>query len=1424
MYRLRERIRDEFAFETKVRGSGWESLLGKELGPRWLSNEVLKSRCPKDGQNLLMFAAGQGNAAWFLQLVGEIRSRLGVRALVKELQEVDIEGAPLLFHAASCPGERQCFETVRDLITSVLDEGGLMKQVETVDVLGRNIIMHAVRSNHLDTFELVFAIREKPGIRVCDYTSEDTGVCKECLELVKRVEKAVARRTMMARTDGMGMNCLHHAAHLGCEGVLEAVVGKCDEEMHEPDKRGRTPIMYLLRDSPSRTGRASEETGVQARFNKLCKEKGTPTERPVTTGGSEGSWMTPTTVPSRKDAKGQARMFTEVLHAARGGRNSLALVLGTRSEQLLCQGSEDQPRGALKVDLDLALAHEVRKTESDEWGRTEESEIWGRACLLGAASTGGDDEVLTFVLDAIEPGEAKNENEGVDEQEQEGARSRNNTNRGAAGNARLLQAVEAISEAKYSVFSYAILSGREEAVDAIHDLIKKLFSKKGTGTKRWEILSGVNNRGSSSLTCAASASIGGSKREHRMFEKVLGILKEVSRVFYCFAQEQLGELYSPGPDSDGNPKISPLVGAVFSSNSYLFQEVCNAYVKKAEAPGHGEKFDQLREIPSELPRCPVLDIKELHEDTPLPDPDAPSIVTRFQWNLPPVMWRDIEKVRRSEAWCSTYGLTARGTAAGKHQKCSWRDGFKAFSERAVAVAAKRGGFASLRDLARQGFPLHEAHIPDLLENLGDHEDEIVETVLFSVANASNPFEMAALLSRMLLRSEMDHPMHRKGLRRLQSIIDKFTIELLDDLPHTVRGMGLALLGGHESGFDGRGLHQGKHHRLGNLAGFLVVQWMLEPSLFRPDPDGRYRYNGSETVDPLRQALDRGSRGLDLLNSPLALDYMSIKFSCTLPPWTSRDPFQPTVNEGFYTYSGFEAYDLSEILSQPAGRTTHTGNSDTDKEKSEEEFEGESEEKFMSMDFLLRFLQGWDHIDSECKWNFPSARLPEPDKAEKVCKCGGGVQRSIPHLTVLPGLQFSLAGILGRPDVFYQVPVIRFAFEILSYLREMIITCFVAVNKHEHDRIPIPEVMFYVFAAGMVWREVLEFYDGMPSQRHQPSPVWSFSPSLNKNPHGDPWTNRMVSALARYVFYDTWNFLDTLTILCIVVAFVYRIIALDDESSLFYAQFFLALSAPLLFSRLLVLSQIDSTLGPMTQVIWRMMSQTLRFSAFIAMVMLSFALAFFALFHTCDSDSSECGLNDAFGSFGSSFVTVFSSAFDGPDFDVFDQAASDCGCDRPEAARLAGISMMVAYMVVMALVLLNLFVAVLSTAHDEVYVNAEKEYHLARAKLIHQSARVVTRRRPPPPLNLIKLVLSTLADTASEVLRLYRWVKGEGGCKLSTMLQPFTKTAEGKAFDDFLQRLAFALTMGVAAVVLSTILWTVSIPWVAWSLLRTVFDA
>lgn len=67
-------------------------------------------------------------------------------------------------------------------------------------------------------------------------------------------------------------------------------------------------------------------------------------------------------------------------------------------------------------------------------------------------------------------------------------------------------------------------------------------------------------------------------------------------------------------------------------------------------------------------------------------------------------------------------------------------------------------------------------------------------------------------------------------------------------------------------------------------------------------------------------------------------------------------------------------------------------------------------------------------------------------------------------------------------------------------------------------------------------------------------------------------------------------MDTFTIVMVSLAFVFRLLGMPTNGGaaapaeyFFLAQFFLALSAPLLFARLLRLSQIDDTLGPMTQV-------------------------------------------------------------------------------------------------------------------------------------------------------------------------------------------------------------------------------------------------
>lgn len=63
--------------------------------------------------------------------------------------------------------------------------------------------------------------------------------------------------------------------------------------------------------------------------------------------------------------------------------------------------------------------------------------------------------------------------------------------------------------------------------------------------------------------------------------------------------------------------------------------------------------------------------------------------------------------------------------------------------------------------------------------------------------------------------------------------------------------------------------------------------------------------------------------------------------------------------------------------------------------------------------LTRYLQGWD----------VQGGIVAPAE----------LASAFPHSTLLPGLQFALAGIIGKPVAFYVVPAVRFMFELLSYL-------------------------------------------------------------------------------------------------------------------------------------------------------------------------------------------------------------------------------------------------------------------------------------------------------------------------------------------------------------------------------------------------------
>eukprot|EP00903_Cladosiphon_okamuranus_P021649 g19903.t1 len=1388
-------VDDGFDRDKNSVGEGSDSML----------YEALLARDPYDGQNLLMYAVRWGRENWFLHLVGLIKEQLGFSVLVKQLRACDINGTPLLCLAASCRSKTTCFQTVYDKLLTVLGNAGVAEQVGRNDHMGRNIVMHAARGNHVYVFKRVQDLFDN---------HHRSTACQIAGQGFPQPHQQAS--DSFTNVDITGRNVLHHAAEAGCFEVLSYVihlVNRKGANMTVPDRNGLTPMHHLLR---AKYGEPEGREELHIKFEKLWY--------------ISKSWMKPRRVRSLPSGIA-VTAFTELIHAARGGASTLQVVLDKIRAM----------KSVKDVRLDDALCVEVAG-ETGEGQRPSPPELtqWGWGMLLAAATTGGSTEVLKTVMRAIQIG--RFEGGGVED--------------GGGANGEPMEnfkkAVNSISSSENSWFGLAVLSGKVDAVLWVYRFIAQHYDP----TEVWEHLCGKGGK-ISPLTCASSSPM---KSKHHGVEVLMVVyecLLEAAKARFKSEQQarlKVSEQFTSRTDITGSEtsfpggrglrRSTPLVGAVLSSNWVLFEEIYDKYeFLTREKWNRDELLEQLK-IASGMGSLQG-EYQAMHE----PKPHVQACLGRSTAKLKAVMWRDLVEA---------YQRAKNEVSEGTTDLPSWRETLKPLAGRAVKSASRTGAFDDLRELVKEGLPIHDDFIPPLLDSAED-EEEVVEIVTFAVCNASNPLVMAASVSKSLRNAEADRPMHRTRLRSLQKRIDVLTIELLDKLPHTVRGMGMALVDAvvpqHRPG-----LQRQRRDDLAVLAGYMVVEWILEPRLLNGQTKPRTkqlraqagRYDGPEYMDPLQRALDRGSKALDFINSPLVMDYVHVKFACTLPTWTSSSSIPRNINPGFYKYDDYEFQDvLSPINADQQSRA-------------------DGDETFF--DILLRFLQGWDPEDmkpdeddgeiKETDTDRSTGRVgqqpqppstPQPLQQSCIANMTSLSRRMLqfmtplPHRTALPMLQFSLVGIIGKPDTFFNVPAVRFAFEFLQFLVMLALFCS-SLMLQDAKSIPPREVAFYVFMGGTLWREILEFCDGVPARHRR---KWghknkSFRTDSKKEPimEGSParqWMpskrffqrrglKRVASAVTRYLFHDTWNLVDTFTIVTVFLAFLFRVLAMPEYGGaktpaefFFAAQFFLAVSAPLLFARLLRLSQIDDTLGPMTQIIWRMLSQTLRFGVFIVVVMAGFGLAFHAVFFLCDAYTD---LGENFGTFASALLYVFEAPLGEFDFGVFNNVTEQCpNHPSPGQASDAGIFLLVAYLLVLAIIMLNLLIAVLTTTHGEVHENGEKEFHLARTRLIQQSARAVAYGRVPPPFNLLQLVSGFVVDAVIECIWWGAKLQGflERSCRRrdvdKIVYAPITSKYGWHTFDGMMQRFAFAFAMGLVAVALNGLLWVFSLPWVTWRFLK-----
>ena len=277
--------------------------------------------------------------------------------------------------------------------------------------------------------------------------------------------------------------------------------------------------------------------------------------------------------------------------------------------------------------------------------------------------------------------------------------------------------------------------------------------------------------------------------------------------------------------------------------------------------------------------------------------------------------------------------------------------------------------------------------------------DFTELVLGGVESAKNPLVPGIAISVALAEAaEGAREAEQRMFSSLQKRVDKFVLKILERLPQTVRGF--------EDGMS-------------------QCSALFEPEGSRNNPCGR--------SGPLRMAFERRSQTKSLCAAALLMDYLYLKFMNGLPDMRDSgrilqdrdelinlaegengDGFVLDVKPGdpFFTMdphpSGFE---LDDHLSGNALDRSTPGNSNDSKED-------------------LGFFRVWVQ----------------------------GANAARPSLTILPGAQFIIAGILAKSSSYYRVPALRMVLDFVIYIM-MLGVYSAGVLLHQDGPLTVGEIIF-----------------------------------------------------------------------------------------------------------------------------------------------------------------------------------------------------------------------------------------------------------------------------------------------------------------------------------------------------------------------------
>ncbi|ODV62544.1 Yvc1p ASCRUDRAFT_55866 [Ascoidea rubescens DSM 1968] len=272
------------------------------------------------------------------------------------------------------------------------------------------------------------------------------------------------------------------------------------------------------------------------------------------------------------------------------------------------------------------------------------------------------------------------------------------------------------------------------------------------------------------------------------------------------------------------------------------------------------------------------------------------------------------------------------------------------------------------------------------------------------------------------------------------------------------------------------------------------------------------------------------------------------------------------------------------------------------------------------------------------------------------------------------------------------PLYQYILEIFFSLVYLLIFTFV-INSHVgSNSMTAFETLFIIFTAGLILDEITKLYH------------------------------------VGYYYIGFWNVFNDFMYILIIIWFVIRCYGLSKDTSELrdkydeFSYYILSCVSPLIWSRLLLYLDAQKFVGVMIVVLKVMMKESALFFFLLVIVIAGFLQGFIGL----DTADGKRDVTDLV------VGVMLRTVIDGGEFDVLDQFTP------PFGNLLYSI-----YAFVVAVILLNILVALYNTAYQDIYDNALDEF---MAIVAHKTLRYI--RAPDenvfvPPLNLIEIAVIPL---------------------------------------------------------------------------------